>query len=100
MEEDQVARAEDVIWREIDNEIAVIRDDGLAVYVLNKTAARIWKMCDGSLTPDEIAAKLCEDYDVSIDRASVDVRNALTGMRAKGLLKRADDLTPKGTSAG
>jgi len=99
MEENQVARAEDVIWREIDNEIAVIRDDGLAVYVLNKTAARIWKMCDGSLRPDEIAAKLCEEYDVSIDRASADVRNALTGMRAKGLLKRADDLTRKGTPA-
>jgi hypothetical protein len=100
MEEDQVARAEDVIWREIGNEIAVIRDDGLAVYVLNKTAARIWKMCDGSLSPEEIAAKLCEDFDVTIDRASVDVRNALTRMRAKGLLKCADDLTQKETPAG
>jgi hypothetical protein len=100
MEEDRVARAEDIIWREIDNEIAVIRDDGLAVYVLNKTAARIWKMCDGSLKPDEIASRLCEDYDVSIDRASEDVRNTLAGMRAKGLLKCADDLTRKGMSAG
>jgi len=100
MVDDRVARAEDIIWREIDNEIAVIRDDGLALYVLNKTAARIWKMCDGSLRPDEIAAKLCEEYDVSIDRASADVENALAGMRAKGLLKCADDLTRKGTSAG
>jgi hypothetical protein len=100
MEEDRVARAEDVIWREIGNEIAVIRDDGLAIFVLNKTAARIWKMCDGSLRPDEMAVKLCEEYDVSIDRASEDVSNTLTGMRAKRLLKRADDLTRKGTPGG
>jgi hypothetical protein len=82
-----LVRAEDSIWREIDGKIAVIKDDGLAIHVLNKTAARIWEMCDGTLGPDEIAARLCERYDVSQEQARIDVRNALTSMMEKGLLK-------------
>jgi len=86
MKERRVVHAENSIWREIEGKIAVIKDDGMAIYVLNKTAARIWEMCDGTLWPDEMAAKLCERYDVSLDRASVDVRKTLTGLMEKGLL--------------
>lgn len=95
MMEGRVERAEDVIWREIGDEIAVIRVDGMAVYVLNKTAVKIWKMCDGSFKPDEIAAKLCESYNVSLEQANTDVRNALARMMEKGLVKCTDEVTGK-----
>ena len=88
--EGRLRRADNVICREIDNEIVAIKDDGLTVHVLNKTAARIWEMCDGNLGPDEMAAKLCERYDVSPERASADVRNALAKMMEKGLLRLPD----------
>ena len=90
MTEGCLRRADNVISREINNEIAVIKDDGLAVHVLNKTAARIWEMCDGETGPDEIATKLCERYDVSLERARDDVRNTLSRMMEKGLLKMTD----------
>ena len=90
MMEGRLRRADNVICREIDNEIVAIKDDGLTVHVLNKTAARIWEMCDGNLGPDEMAAKLCERYDVSPERASADVRNALAKMTEKGLLRLPD----------
>ncbi len=90
MMEGRLRRADNVICREIDNEMVVIRDDGLTVHVLNQTAARIWEMCNGDLGPDEIAARLCERYDVSLERASNDVRNALARMMEKGILKRHD----------
>lgn len=85
--EGRLSRADDLIWREIDNEIVVIKENGLAIHVLNKTAARIWEMCSGDLGPEEIAANLCERYDVSLEKASIDVRNALAKMAEKGLLK-------------
>lgn len=86
MNEGRIVRAENSIWREIEGQIAVIKDDGMAIYVLNKTAARIWEMCDGNLGPDEMAAKLCERYDVSLERAGADVRKTLTSLMGKGLL--------------
>ena len=44
-------------------------------------------MCNGDLGPDEIAANLCERYDVSPEKASIDVRNALDKMMELGMLK-------------
>jgi hypothetical protein len=90
MTEGRITRVEDTIWREIDDEVVVIKEDGTAVHVLNKTAARIWEMCSGDLGPDEIAGKLCERYDVSLEKASTDVRNVMAKMVEIGLLKRAD----------
>jgi hypothetical protein len=87
-----ISRAENIIWREIGDEIAIVRDDGLKLYVLNKTAARIWKMCDGNYNSDEIAARLCESYDVSLEQAKSDVRNALAGMMEKGLLRPTNEV--------
>jgi hypothetical protein len=86
MKEGRVVRADNSIWREIEGKIAIIKDDGMAIYVLNRTAARIWEMCDGNLGPDEMAAKLCERYDVSLERASADVSKTLTSLMEKGLL--------------
>jgi uncharacterized protein YaiI (UPF0178 family) len=88
--EGRLRRADNVICREIDNEIVVITDNGLAVHVLNKTAARIWEMCSGDFGPDEIVAKLCERYDVSPEKARADVKNVLAKMMEKGLLKLPD----------
>lgn len=90
MMEGEIVRAEDVIWREIDDEMVVIKGDGTTVHVLNKTAARIWEMCSGDIKPNEIAAKLCERYDVSLEKASTDVRNVMAKMMEIGLLKVAD----------
>ena len=90
MKEGRIVRAEDIIWREIDDEIVIIRDDGLKVHVLNKTAARIWEMCNGDIGPDEIADTLCERYDVSLEQASTDVRNIMAKMVEKGILESAD----------
>ena len=90
MTDGRLKRADNVICREIDGEIVVIKDDGLAVHVLNKTAARIWEMCDGHRDPDEITASLCERYDVNPKTASTDVRNIVGKLMAKDLLKHTD----------
>lgn len=81
-------RTEDVIWRKIGDEIVVIKDDGLAVHVLNKTAAHIWEMCDGDSSPDAIAASLCERFDVTFEEAIGDVKDIVVKFGEIGILKK------------
>jgi hypothetical protein len=83
----RIVKAEDVIWRRIGDDIVAIKDDGLATHVLNKTAAIIWEMCDGNCGIDEIAAKLCERYDVSLEEARADTRETIENLTRAGIIK-------------
>ena len=83
-------RTEDVIWRKIGDEIVVIKDNGLAVHVLNKTAAHIWEMCDGDSSPDAIAASLCERFDVTFEEAIGDVKDIVVKFGEIGILKKPE----------
>jgi hypothetical protein len=85
-----IVRNEDIIWRKIEDKIVLIGKDGLAIHVLNKTAAHIWDLCDGAHSPDEIAANLCERFDVPPEEANADVREAISKLEGMGLLERRD----------
>ena len=86
-----VARAEDTIWRQIGNEIVVIKDDGLATHVLNKTAAFIWEMCDGKTGIDEITGQLCERFDVSFEVAHADVTEIIEKLIQIGIMNTVEE---------
>lgn len=89
----RLVQAEDVIWRRIGEEIVVIKDDGLATHVLNKTAAFIWEMCDGGCGIDEITTRLCERFDVSSEEASADVREITEKLMHLGIMNRIEGTT-------
>ena len=89
----RAAQAEDVIWRRIGDEIVVIKDDGLATHVLNKTAALIWEMCDGSCGIDEIAAHLCERFDVSFKEARADTKEIVEKLTQIGIMNQIEETT-------
>lgn len=90
---DRLAKAEDIIWRRIGDEIVVIKDDGRTTHVLNKTAALIWEMCSDTCTPDEIATSLCARFTVSLEEAIADVEDAFGKLKELGLLKQAKEVT-------
>jgi hypothetical protein len=83
----RIAQAEDIIWRRIGDDIVIIKDDGLSTHILNKTAALIWELCDGSHGIDEIAASLCERYDVSLEEARADTRETIEDLTKAGIIK-------------
>lgn len=91
----RAAQAEDVIWRQIGDEIVVIKDNGLATHVLNKTAAFIWEMCDGQYGIDEIATHLCERFDVSLDEACADVREIIEKLTQIGIMNQIEETTDR-----
>lgn len=85
--DNRMVQAEDIIWRRIGDEVVVIKDDGLATHVLNKTAALIWELCDGKRGIDEIAAVLCERYDVSPEEARADTKETIEDLTKVGIIK-------------
>ena len=85
--DNRMVQAENIIWRRIGDDLVIIKDDGLATHVLNKTAAHIWELCDGKRGIDEIAASLCECYDVSPEEALADTKETIENLTKAGILK-------------
>lgn len=57
------------------------------VYSLNGTAAWIWeRLAEGISLPDELADRLCQDYQVERERALHDVENQLAEWQKFGLV--------------
>ena len=86
-----VLQARDAIWRRIGDEIVVIKGDGQSTHVLNKTAAFIWEKCDGRCGIDEIAAHLCESFNVSLEEARADVREIIEKLSQVGIINQSEE---------
>ena len=91
--DNRLNRAEDVIWRRIEDEIVVITSDGLSLHVLNRTAAQIWEMCDGAHSPEDITAGLCERFDATPEEVTEDVQDTLDKLEGLGLVRRTEEIT-------
>ncbi len=74
----------------LDEVIYVQPEDG-ATFSLNPTAAAILDLCDGSRTPDDLAAILHETLGVDMETARTDVTAILTEFVDYGLIYMADD---------
>lgn len=80
-------RRADVKSHLVKEEMLVLdRGSGL-VHQLNRTATYIWKQCNGQYTPTEIAAQLCEAFEVDQETAFIDVVQALRELQALSLLQ-------------
>jgi uncharacterized protein YaiI (UPF0178 family) len=87
----RIIQAKEIIWRRIGDDIVVIKDNGLATHVLNKTAASIWEMCDGKRSIDEITTRLCERFDVSFEEARADVREIIKKFIRLGITNQIEE---------
>jgi len=67
-------RREDNIWRDIGGEVVILDEDSTQVCLLNKTAALIWTLADGTRTVEEIAENIHQRFKVSLQEAVADVR--------------------------
>jgi len=83
----RMVQADNIIWRRIGDDVVIIKDDGLATHVLNKTAAYIWELCDGKRGIDDITASLCERYDVSPEEARADIMETIVNLTKAGVIK-------------
>ena len=87
--EQRFVRNNDTVWRRIEDEIVVISNDGMEVHVLNKTGAYIWELCDGTRDLEEIAACLCERFDVTLEEVRADIQNIIAKLEKLNLVTQA-----------
>ncbi len=60
------------------------------VHTLTPVAVSVWQLLDGQRGVDDIAALLCEEYDVDERVASDDVSELLDSLREGGLIVDAE----------
>ena len=81
-------RQPNLLWRTVDDEVVILNRQTDQVHRLNVTASFIWDLCDGANTPDQIAARLAEGFDRTVEQVMDDVVKTIAQLRELGLLAR------------
>lgn len=92
MKQFPIARREKLIVEELSDEVLVYDLDSDKAHCLNRTAALIWKNCDGEKTPDDIAVLLQQEFEFPV--SSQVVRLGLEELAGYGLLQEENSLAP------
>jgi len=51
-------RSPKILWREVDGSAVLFHEDTGRAFALNETASRIWKMCDGDVSAEDMSSRL------------------------------------------
>ncbi len=80
---------EDLVFRSLARDWVIYDPRTRLLHVLNATAALVWSHCDGSLTPEEIAAELGDALTDAPEPEAIagDVRDALIRFATEELLE-------------
>jgi hypothetical protein len=92
-----VARSTDVAARMIGGEMMIMSGRDSSLFCLNETASLLWAAADGQADLDQIAALVCEQFDVAPDTARQDLLETARELAAHQLLMLSD--TPVGGPA-
>ena len=55
-------------------------------YVLNEVGGRVWELCDGTRSVEEVIAMLSQEYDAPTETLTADVLELLTDLVNENLL--------------
>jgi hypothetical protein len=69
---DAVPRRRPVPWRTLDTEALVVDVKSGLLYPLNSVGARIWELCDGARSVDEIVGVLAAEFEAPETTIRVD----------------------------
>jgi len=87
----KIERVPEVIWRKIDDNVVIVKEDGTKLITLNSTAAYIWEKCNGEIDARTIATRLQEQFTASFEEIYDDVLKALKSLEDMGLVKMEGD---------
>jgi hypothetical protein len=76
----------DVSSYPLDDELVVYTPADGQAFVLNRTGARVWELCDGLHTEQAMAREIAAAYGEDEARVLADVRELVRGLAAAGLV--------------
>jgi pyrroloquinoline quinone biosynthesis protein D len=86
---DRPTACSDVTAYPVDDELVLYDPRSSQAFVLNPTAAQIWRLCDGSRTIAALAEAMAAAYALAYEEALTDVWECLEHLRHEGLLLTA-----------
>jgi hypothetical protein len=81
------AHSPDVVAQVVRGEAILVLAEQNKVKVLNELGTRIWEMVDGQQSIRQIAARLCQEYEVDLSQAEQDTLEFLAELNERGLLQ-------------
>lgn len=81
------AHSPDVVAQVVRGEAILVLAEQNKVKVLNELGTRIWEMVDGQQSIRQIAARLCQEYEVDLSQAEQDTLEFLAELDERGLLQ-------------
>ncbi len=72
--------------RKLGDEVVLCYQGGQGIFALNQVAERIWSLCDGKRSVDDIVGLLLTEFEVEPDRLAQDVQATVVYMLEQGLL--------------
>jgi len=80
-------RADLVIAQGISGNLVLLNIPSGLHYSLNDLGARVWTLCDGGRTVEEIIDALLQEYEAPVDRVREDVLTLMQELATEQLLK-------------
>lgn len=80
-----------ITCRKIDEEVIIVNNECTKMLTLNSTAASIWELCDGTMSVEDIANKMEDQYNADGEVIRNDVVEVVAGLIAKGYLKESSE---------
>ena len=75
----------------LDDELVLYTSADGQAYILNHTAARVWRLLDGTRTEVTVAQEVADTYGEEYDQVLQDVRELVAHLQTVGLLTAAVD---------
>ncbi len=75
---------------DMNGQTVMLDADSGKYYNLGEVGGRIWALLDEQLTAEELAAKLCAEYDVAEEKCLCDILPFLEKLKNAGLLREEE----------
>lgn len=80
-----------IVVQNIGKETFLRSKEGKTIHILNSTAKRIWELCDGMHTVEDIEKKIRDEFSISGDSdIAGDILLTLKTLHEKGLLENPE----------
>jgi hypothetical protein len=81
---------DEVVWRDVGDELVVLELSTSTYLTLNGTAKQIWEGLAGGATRGALVESLVDRYQISADQARADVDSFVAELSSRGLLALGD----------
>lgn len=85
----RIIRCDDLLEADVNGEIVALHVDKGQCYGMNAVASRVWALLAEPTSPEQICARLTEEFDVDAATCRAEVDALLADMDSEGLIKPA-----------